>query len=61
MAGKSAGKVPDFGAGDEWMSLIRGLKREEILEVLSDGFCEHCQSVLQTRIHNLLNGMNFLT
>lgn len=50
MAGKSAGKVPDFGAGDEWMSLIRGLKREEILEVLSDGFCEHCQSVLQTRI-----------
>ncbi|KAA8545528.1 hypothetical protein F0562_020312 [Nyssa sinensis] len=55
MTGEFSGSVPESSAGDACMSLLRTLGREEILEVLSDGFCQHCQATLQTRINRIVN------
>ncbi|CAK9151167.1 unnamed protein product [Ilex paraguariensis] len=56
MTGEFSGKAPKAGSGEGCIALLRGLGREEILEVLSDGFCQHCESLLQTRIQNLIDG-----
>uniref|UniRef100_A0A5B7BYQ0 Putative Oxidoreductase n=1 Tax=Davidia involucrata TaxID=16924 RepID=A0A5B7BYQ0_DAVIN len=55
MTGEYSGKMPESNAGGACMSLLRTLGRDEILEVLSDGFCQHCQDLLQTRINNVVN------
>ncbi|KAK4551486.1 hypothetical protein RGQ29_032349 [Quercus rubra] len=36
-------------------SLLQSLERDEIFEYLSEGFCRQCKSLLQTRIHSLVN------
>ncbi|KAM7474618.1 hypothetical protein LguiB_021861 [Lonicera macranthoides] len=53
MAGEFSGEVN--GGGDNCMSVLRRLGREEILEVLADGFCQNCQSALQSRINSFIN------
>ncbi|KAL6524270.1 hypothetical protein OROGR_016704 [Orobanche gracilis] len=53
MGGKFPGELPF--SGDEWMNMISGLEREEMLEVFSHGFCDHCQSDMQTRVLTLIN------
>ncbi|KAG5548674.1 hypothetical protein RHGRI_014127 [Rhododendron griersonianum] len=50
----------DFsGAVDGFMGLLKGLKKEEILEVFSEvgteGFCQHCQAVLLSRFRKLID------
>lgn len=48
-----------FGyGGQSWMSLLRSLTREEILDVLSDGFCHHCEAFLENRIRGIINDGN---
>ncbi|KAL3538554.1 hypothetical protein ACH5RR_001920 [Cinchona calisaya] len=37
------------------MELLKTLDRDEILEVLSEGFCTHCDAALLTRIQSLAN------
>ena len=46
------------GAGDDLMGLLSTLDRAEILEVLSgsEGFCQNCQALLQSRIRTLSHG-----
>ncbi|WCJ18294.1 oxidoreductase 2OG-Fe(II) oxygenase family protein [Euphorbia peplus] len=44
----------DIG-GDDFLVSLKSMDRRQILEVLSDGFCFNCHSLLETRIHNLLN------
>ncbi|KAJ7968074.1 oxidoreductase, 2OG-Fe(II) oxygenase family protein [Quillaja saponaria] len=54
MTGEFVGIGTEAGAGEEsLMGSLRNLKREEILEVLSEGFCDHCEALLQERIHKL--------
>ncbi|KAM0977313.1 hypothetical protein ACFX13_020439 [Malus domestica] len=43
------------GQGQDWRSLARTLEPDQILEVLSGGFCSNCQLLLESRIHTLLN------
>lgn len=50
----------DFSGGvDGFMGLLKGLKKEEILEVFSEvgteGFCQHCQAVLLSRFRKLID------
>ncbi|KAK4847065.1 hypothetical protein QYF36_025085 [Acer negundo] len=50
------GNSPDSGtSSQDLMGLFKGLGREDILEVLSQGVCLHCQPLLETRILNLVN------
>lgn len=49
------GELPESGAGDGWLNKISGLEREEMLEILSHGFCDHCQSSMEARVHDFLN------
>ncbi|GAV61162.1 2OG-FeII_Oxy_2 domain-containing protein [Cephalotus follicularis] len=51
----AGGKSPESGADEGCMRLLKRLKTEEILEVLSQGFCQHCESLLESRIHSILN------
>ncbi|XP_052194430.1 RNA demethylase ALKBH9B-like [Diospyros lotus] len=47
------------GAGDGlMMGTLSTLDRAKILDVLSgsEGFCQHCQTLLQSRIHTLIHG-----
>lgn len=48
----------NFGAGDGngkvSKRLLKTLEHEELLEVLSEGFCKHCASLLETRIFYLI-------
>ncbi|KAL5789785.1 hypothetical protein ACOSQ2_004673 [Xanthoceras sorbifolium] len=47
---------PDSGSSSrDLMGLLKGLGREEILQVLSDGICQHCQPLLESRILTLLD------
>lgn len=55
MTGDLTRKPPESGATDGCMGLLKTLQREEILEVLSDGICQHCLSLMETRIYSLLN------
>jgi alkylated DNA repair protein alkB family protein 5 len=48
------GELSGCGA-DELKSMLRNLEREEIIEVLSDVFCQHCNSDMQSRINNIVN------
>lgn len=44
------------GDGDNWLSLLRTLNRDEIFEVLSQGFCQNCQALFETRLRSFING-----
>ncbi|WOH14157.1 hypothetical protein DCAR_0933673 [Daucus carota subsp. sativus] len=55
MVGKPAGESPESGTGDGWLNLINGLEREEMVEILSRGVCDQCQSNIQARVLDLLN------
>lgn len=55
MVGTPTGQLPESVAGDGWLSMISGLEREEMIEILSHGFCDHCQSNMQARVLDLLN------
>ncbi|KAF8404095.1 hypothetical protein HHK36_008975 [Tetracentron sinense] len=47
----------DSGGGDDAaVDFLRALKRPEIVEVLSEGFCQDCRTLLDNRIQNLFNG-----
>ncbi|XP_061337200.1 RNA demethylase ALKBH9B-like [Gastrolobium bilobum] len=35
------------------MEMLSSLKKEEILDLLTDGFCHHCESLLHSRIQSL--------
>lgn len=51
-------RAPEAGAGDGFMGLMKGLEKEEILEVLSDegeGFCQNCQALLLTRLLKVID------
>ncbi|GMY39210.1 RNA demethylase ALKBH5-like [Fagus crenata] len=47
----------ESGASDRegYMDMLKTLERHEILEVLSQGFCRQCQSILHARIHRIVN------
>lgn len=47
------------GHGQDLRSLARTLERDQILEVLSGGFCRSCQLLLESRIHTLLNSKKY--
>lgn len=55
MNGESSGKVPELGLKEDCMSMLRGLDREEILKVLSKGFCRHCQPDFESRLQAVHN------
>ncbi|XP_059313610.1 RNA demethylase ALKBH9B-like isoform X1 [Lycium ferocissimum] len=40
-------RSPDF------MAMLKNLSREEILQVLSEGLCPHCEDVIEARVCNL--------
>lgn len=61
MAGELAAKSPNSGAGDELMKLMRGLERDEILEVLAHGFCGNCNTLLLNRVQRIMNSMNIIS
>ncbi|ONI36104.1 hypothetical protein PRUPE_1G569500 [Prunus persica] len=46
-------------ACQDWMSLLRTLERDQILQVLSDGFCRNCQVLLKDRIHKKVGDVSF--
>ncbi|XP_021800646.1 uncharacterized protein LOC110744918 isoform X2 [Prunus avium] len=46
-------------AGQDWMSLLRTLERDQILQVLSDGFCQNCRGLLKDRIHKKIGDVSF--
>ncbi|XVF45761.1 hypothetical protein PTKIN_Ptkin02bG0232100 [Pterospermum kingtungense] len=50
-----AGKLPESGTGEGFIGLMKTLKRDEVFEVLSHGFCQHCETLLRERIHDILN------
>lgn len=43
------------GEDDECMGMLQTLGRKELLEVLSQGFCHHCQPLLNNRVQNIFN------
>ncbi|OIT07665.1 PREDICTED: uncharacterized protein LOC109223486 isoform X1 [Nicotiana attenuata] len=47
MAGDFCRRSQDF------MAMLRNLSREEILVVLSEGLCPHCEDVIEARVYNL--------
>lgn len=49
-------KSPEARLGEDFIELLKTMDHEEVLQVLSGGFCQHCQALLETRIHNLING-----
>jgi hypothetical protein len=51
----------ESGASDRegYMDMLKTLERHEILEVLSQGFCRQCQSILHARIHRIVNSKNY--
>lgn len=55
MVGKATVESPEYSAGDGWLNLISGLEREEMVEVLSHGFCDHCQSNMHARVLDLFD------
>ncbi|XP_065872177.1 RNA demethylase ALKBH9B-like [Euphorbia lathyris] len=50
------GAIATTSPGNDYMGVLKSMDPREILEVLSDGFCLNCHSLLKTRIHDLLNG-----
>ncbi|GLT96932.1 hypothetical protein SLE2022_145230 [Rubroshorea leprosula] len=48
MNGQSSRELSQSGAGS--FALLKGLTRDEILEVLAEGFCQHCEARLERRI-----------
>jgi hypothetical protein len=55
MTGELTEKSSDSGAGEGCMGLLKTLRREEILEVLSEGFCRQCHPLLEDRIRRIHN------
>ncbi|XP_059462889.1 uncharacterized protein LOC132191800 [Corylus avellana] len=55
MTGELTENSSDSGAGEGCMNLLKTLGREEILEVLSEGFCWQCYPLLEARIRRILN------
>ncbi|TYG74772.1 hypothetical protein ES288_D04G209100v1 [Gossypium darwinii] len=57
MAGDISGKLTDSDSAGRTgtIGLLKTLNRDELLEVLSQGFCQHCEALLEERIHQLLN------
>ncbi|KAH7865066.1 hypothetical protein Vadar_001791 [Vaccinium darrowii] len=59
MTGCFAGdRGQEAGDGDGFIGLMKGLEKEEILEVLSEedeGFCQHCQALLLTRLLKVID------
>lgn len=63
MIGDVADQLPEPGAGTDCLTPLRSLTREEILDLLSEGLCHHCQlhiADLASRklgvVANLVNG-----
>lgn len=40
---------------DDWLSILKGLEREEIEEVFSLKFCHRCELLLQSRLQSIAN------
>ncbi|KAK6254039.1 hypothetical protein QUC31_015759 [Theobroma cacao] len=55
MSGDSPAKMPESVIGEGILGLLKPLNRDEILEVLSQGFCQHCELLLEERIQGVLN------
>ncbi|CAH9082120.1 unnamed protein product [Cuscuta europaea] len=53
MAGEINGDAPNPGGRKSFLDMAGSLGHEQLLEVLSGGLCECCESVLQSRIENL--------
>ncbi|KAH0988700.1 hypothetical protein GBA52_000183 [Prunus armeniaca] len=53
------GEESSATAGQDCMSLLRTLERDQILQVLSDGFCKNCQVLLKDRIHKKVGNVSF--
>ncbi|KAM4088244.1 hypothetical protein ACB094_07G056200 [Castanea mollissima] len=49
------GELTRWESESDGESLLKSLERDEIFELLSEGFCRQCKSLLQTRIHSLVN------
>ncbi|KAE8692612.1 phosphatidylinositol-4-phosphate 5-kinase 8-like [Hibiscus syriacus] len=58
MAGDIPGKSPasNAGHGQGVVGLLKTINRDEAFEALSQGFCQHCEAVLDKRIHQILSG-----
>lgn len=50
-----AGNSPESGAREGIIGMMKTLKLDEVFEVLSQGFCQHCETLLEERIHDILN------
>ncbi|KAF5743918.1 hypothetical protein HS088_TW08G00506 [Tripterygium wilfordii] len=55
MAGELPEDSPGSVRGGGFLELLQNLGREEILEVLSQGFCQPCQACLESRIHDYIS------
>ncbi|XVE94057.1 hypothetical protein REPUB_Repub01dG0247500 [Reevesia pubescens] len=55
MGGNLPGTLPESGTCDGIIGLLKSLSRDEVFEVLSQGFCQHCEALLEKRIHDSLN------
>ncbi|KDO40725.1 hypothetical protein CISIN_1g041221mg [Citrus sinensis] len=45
------------GNGKVRKKLLETLEQQDLLEVLSEGFCKQCACLLETRIFNLIHGI----
>ncbi|XP_022748612.1 RNA demethylase ALKBH5-like [Durio zibethinus] len=55
MDGDFPGKLPESSTGEGIIGLLKTLNRDELFEVFSQGFCQHCEALLEKRIHDILN------
>ncbi|XVF00692.1 hypothetical protein REPUB_Repub04eG0023200 [Reevesia pubescens] len=52
MGGDMTGKLTESGTGDGIMGLLKTLNPDEVFDILSQGFCQHCEALLEKRIHD---------
>ncbi|XVE67365.1 hypothetical protein DITRI_Ditri08aG0154600 [Diplodiscus trichospermus] len=49
------GNLPDSVTGEGIIGLLKTLNRDEVFEVLSQGFCPHCEALLGKRIVDVVS------
>lgn len=53
--GVEVSKPEEMGLKEDWLSILKGLEREEIEEILSQTFCDRCQANLHARVQSVAN------
>lgn len=53
--GAEVSKPEETSVKEDWLTILKGLEREEIEEVLSHTFCDHCKVNLHARVQSVAN------